>query len=93
MSQTTTVGSIGLRTYSGRPTRAPSEWLAGAASVLRDFLSLRRATPEEISAREVQAVRAMAYEFRNTDPGFASDLYAAACRHESASEETARSAS
>lgn len=89
MNHSTTAGSIDLRARATGPTRALSEWLAGAAGVLRDFLSLRRATPEETSAREVQAVRAMADSFRDTDPGFASDLYAAACRHECAVEEAA----
>ncbi len=92
MNHSATIGNIDLRTQSPPPAHSPSEWLAGAARVLRAFLSLREATPEEIAAREVQAVRTMAYAFRDTDPGFASDLYAAACRHESAVEEAAPSA-
>ena len=31
---------------------------------------------------EAQKVRDMAYSYSKTDPGFASDLYAAAARHE-----------
>lgn len=89
MSQTTTAGNIDLRDDGGRAPHALREWLGEAADVLRGFLSMRRATPEEIAACDVQAVRAMADSVRDTDPGFASDLYAAACRHECAIEEAA----
>lgn len=34
------------------------------------------------AAEEAQNVRNMAFAFEKTDPGFASDLYAAAARHE-----------
>jgi hypothetical protein len=90
MNHTTTAGNLDLRTRATRPT---GEWLAGAARLLGAFLSLRQATPEEVATRDVQAVRAMAESYRNTDPGFAGDLYAAACRHERTIEEAARSAS
>ena len=36
----------------------------------------------EAAAIEAQNVRALAYSYSKTDPGFASDLYAAAARHE-----------
>lgn len=36
------------------------------------------------AARELAEVRALADRYRRSDPGFASDLYAAAARHESA---------
>jgi hypothetical protein len=39
-------------------------------------------TPSEAAAVEAQKVRDMAYAYSKTDPGFASDLYAAAARHE-----------
>lgn len=35
------------------------------------------------AARELAEVRALADRYRRSDPGFASDLYAAAARHES----------
>jgi hypothetical protein len=34
------------------------------------------------ASQEAQTVRAMAASYAKTDPGFASDLYAAAARHE-----------
>jgi hypothetical protein len=34
------------------------------------------------ASREAQKVRELAYSYSKTDPGFASDLYAAAARHE-----------
>jgi hypothetical protein len=40
------------------------------------------ASAAEAAAREAQAVRDMAREYAQTDPGFAADLYAAAARHE-----------
>jgi len=36
----------------------------------------------ESAAIEAQNVRALAYSYSKTDPGFAADLYAAAARHE-----------
>lgn len=41
------------------------------------------------AAEELAAVRALADSYRTSDPGFASDLYAAADRHELASETAA----
>jgi hypothetical protein len=51
----------------------------------------RTAVDDEVPAalqarREAAAVRAMADTYRATDPGFASDLYAAASRHEMTAE-------
>ena len=46
-----------------------------------------RTEPAGNAAREAQQVREMAYRFSQTDPGFASDLYAAAARHEGQSGE------
>ena len=42
------------------------------------------------AAEELTAVRALADSYRRTDPGFASDLYAAADRHERDCEDSAR---
>ena len=41
------------------------------------------------AAEELAEVRALADSYRRTDPGFASDLYAAADRHELTNENTA----
>ena len=43
------------------------------------------ATPRSV-AEELADVRALADSYRKSDPGFASDLYAAADRHELANE-------
>jgi hypothetical protein len=40
------------------------------------------------AAREAAAVRELAHRYRRSDPGFASDLYAAADRHERAFDRT-----
>ena len=40
-------------------------------------------------AREAAEVRAMAYQYLKTDPGFAGDLFAAANRHELTAAELA----
>ena len=90
MSHSTIAGKFEPRVQGTGPAHALGEWLAAAAGVLRAFLSMRQATPAEIAARDAQAVRAMADSFRNTDPGFASDLYAAASRHEWAVDDVAR---
>lgn len=39
--------------------------------------------------QEAAAVRSLAQSLMNTDPGFAADLYAAACRHEMLDEQPA----
>jgi formiminotetrahydrofolate cyclodeaminase len=47
----------------------------------------KKAAPAPRSiAEELADVRALADSYRKSDPGFASDLYAAADRHERASE-------
>jgi hypothetical protein len=70
---------------------------AGKASALRTWLAAarrlveRRAAPPVPAARdrarEAAAVRALAHTYRNTDRGFAADLYAAADRHERAGDD------
>jgi hypothetical protein len=42
--------------------------------------------PRRSAVEEAAAVRALADTYRDSDPGFASDLYAAADRHEAAAE-------
>ena len=58
------------------------------AALSRRFSGLghRQGRPTVVSRRsasqDAQAVREMAMEFRQSDPGFAADLFAAADRHE-----------
>jgi hypothetical protein len=40
------------------------------------------APPPQDAAQEAEAVRDLAYTYRNTEPRFAAELYAAAERHE-----------
>jgi hypothetical protein len=49
----------------------------------------RRAEALKSAAEEAASVRALADTYRNSDPSFASDLYAAADRHEHAAERAA----
>lgn len=42
----------------------------------------RRAEEGSVAARDTQQVRDLAWSYSHSDPGFASDLYAAAARHE-----------
>jgi hypothetical protein len=60
------------------------QWLATAwpsrASLSTTDIAKREA------AREVASVRALADRYQRSDPGFASDLYAAAARYEQAVE-------
>ena len=51
----------------------------------RAFTTKAVAAPRGL-AEELASVRALADSYRNSDPGFASDLYAAADRHERAFE-------
>jgi hypothetical protein len=48
-----------------------------------------RAEALKSAAEEAASVRALADTYRNSDPSFASDLYAAADRHEHAAERAA----
>lgn len=61
-------------------------WAARAVVALWQALARRRRerAVEDAAAREIEQVRALARHHMTTDPGFASDLLAAADRHESA---------
>ncbi len=73
-----TTAEYGLTsTAANRPS-----WLAAASRFLRDALGAPLLSPEQHVARDAAKVRALAYRYREVDPGFASDLYAAADRHE-----------
>ncbi len=48
-----------------------------------------RAAGSDDPVAEAASVRALADSYRRSDPGFASDLYAAADRHENAAEAAA----
>lgn len=54
----------------------------------RTVMTKTQAAPRSLG-EELASVRALADSYRNSDPGFASDLYAAADRHERAFEENA----
>ncbi len=84
MSHSMTAQSHALHPPATHPARALQALLAGAIRRLRTLTWLRQVTPEEAFARDAAAVRALAYSCRNSDPGFASDLYAAVNRHECA---------
>lgn len=86
MNHSTTAGA-GLRPQTNDLLNAMQGLLAGAKRSLRALTRLnqkiRQEIPEQSAARDAAAVRALAESYRLTDPGFASDLYAAANRHES----------
>jgi hypothetical protein len=52
-------------------------------------MTKKAAPAPRTAAEELAAVRALADSYRRTDPGFASDLYAAADRHERDCEDAA----
>jgi len=55
-----------------------------AADLFARVAGWLRGTPQALTrAEEAASVREMAYRLQKTDPGFASDLFAAAARHES----------
>lgn len=64
--------------------------LAALAGLIPALLRVTAPAPvpsaAESAAREAQAVRELAQSYAKTDPGFSSDLYAAAARHESLHE-------
>ena len=62
-----------LTTLAGMAPAALRSWFVAAPLVL---------TAADKASQEAQKVRDMAYSYSKTDPGFASDLYAAAARHE-----------
>jgi hypothetical protein len=88
MNHSTTAQNLGLATPATRPVPIGA-LLASALRALRAIAGIAEATPDQIVARDVANVRAMADSWRSTDPGFASDLYAAASRHELTLEEAA----
>lgn len=68
----------------GRPPRG-AHWAASAATAAWRLLwrLFGPSAPMEMSPiAQAAAVRTMAHEFLQSDPGFAADLFAAADRHE-----------
>lgn len=71
-------------------TRFVQHTLAALSGVARSILNLPLSagqiapnlTAAESASLEAQKVRNLAHSYSKTDPGFASDLYAAAARHE-----------
>ena len=71
--------------HSDRRGPTPLDSLISAARRWLHNRAARSATVKETgskAAREAEALRAYAHTFEKTDRGFASDLYAAANRHE-----------
>jgi len=68
------------------PTPRGALWAAVAAAsvfrLLHRWLDARERASLRADADDVQRVRALARSYASTDPGFASDLLAAADRHE-----------
>ena len=62
-----------LATLAAMAPAAIRSWFTSTPLVL---------TAADKASREAQKVRDLAYSYSKTDPGFASDLYAAAARHE-----------
>lgn len=81
---TTTLHAHVQRTRFVQHVMAALAKFAGSAwsAPLRAAHPTAALTPAESASREAQEVRALAYSYSRTDPGFASDLYAAAARHE-----------
>lgn len=82
-----TTTTLHLKVQRGRFTHHVLAALAGLLpGALRPLLAARQPapslTPAQAASREAQKVRELAYSYAKTDPGFASDLYAAAARHE-----------
>ena len=80
-----TTTTLQLKVQRGRFAHHALTALAGLIpSALRSGAT-RVTTPLSISeaaSLEAAKVRELAYQYSKTDPGFASDLYAAASRHE-----------
>ena len=80
-----TTTTLQLKVQRSRFTHHALATLAGIApSALRSwFISEPLVlSPADKASLEAQKVREMAHSYSKTDPGFASDLYAAAARHE-----------
>jgi hypothetical protein len=65
-------------------TLAPSSLLVSVLQRWRQLFGPIEPTPGDTAAAEASSVRALADTYRRSDPSFASDLYAAADRHERA---------
>ncbi len=66
-------GHHALATLAAMAPAALSSWFSSAPPVL---------SAADKASKEAQKVRELAQSYSKTDPGFASDLYAAAARHE-----------
>jgi hypothetical protein len=64
------------------PDSKSTTWFSAAIRALRDVVRVPELAPEQRAAGDAAKVRALALHYHDIDPGFASDLYAAADRHE-----------
>ncbi|MDQ6780531.1 MAG: hypothetical protein M3Z37_05175 [Candidatus Eremiobacteraeota bacterium] len=76
----------GNRSPAGNTT-ALRIWLAAVARRLVERRAASVAPAPRDRVREAEAVRALAHTYRDMDPRFADDLYAAADRHERADDD------
>jgi hypothetical protein len=81
MNYSTTAEHAGLRTAGA--TESGRALLGAVTRWLRRLADAIEPSPQQRVASDVAYVRALADSWRHADPGFASDLYAAANRHES----------
>jgi hypothetical protein len=81
MSQETTFEALGRAT---RPATANGPWPQRLLELLRAVLRPLKSGALQVRdiAREAAEVREMAHRLQHSEPGFASDLLAAADRHE-----------
>ncbi|MEO6033581.1 MAG: hypothetical protein ABIP61_17110 [Burkholderiaceae bacterium] len=63
-------------------TAVESIWSGAVRALSRPAPALAEPPTHEQIVREAHRVRELARRYANTDPGFASDLFAAASRHE-----------
>ena len=83
------MSAIQLHTATVPALAAPrgAQWAADVAArvftAIGTLFAARPAAAEQTRFDEAEAVRRLADSLRDTDPGFAEDLYAAANRHES----------
>ena len=81
ISTTVHIEAVPASTRVPRGARIAAELFVSAARLVSAlWVQARRVSPSR--ALEAAEVRRMAYELRNSEPGFAADLYAAAARHE-----------
>jgi hypothetical protein len=80
------IEAVPASTRVPRGSRVAAELFVAASRLLSALWREAHRAPSS-RAQEAAEVRRMADEWRNIDPSFAADLYAAAARHESLDDE------